>query len=255
MNLGPKLSALLAVGILAGAATARADAVFNFDAYAVETPTTNTAAFAEPINTATGLTVASPSGLTATYIDGAAAAGGTASCDPNAGECGYLIRDPNELDAGTTHPRFGFTFNTDYVALGFGHDPLDINFSSAVSSFSAPFALRFDDTGLIVSFYLNGTEVYSNLYAETGVPSGLEIDGISPHEFEEGTIAYSGALFNEVVVQAPVTTYYPNGVGHPPTLNGPVSFTLGDVTVPEPSSLALFAVGVVPLLLRRRRAR
>jgi hypothetical protein len=221
--------AVCAACLLGAAEPARAHALFNFDGYALNT------------QVAPSLTLGAAGGLQATFMDSAS----PITCDPIPGECGYLVRDPLETEVvnGVTQYRFDFTFTQHLVALGFGRDALEIDFNRRVSYFTAPFALRFPDS-LDATFLLDGNEIAAANYS-AAVPPG--------HEFEEGVVSYYGALFNSVILQTPITTYYPNGQGNPPTIVNHVSLTLGEVEVPEPATATLLLAAMAGMGLRRRR--
>jgi hypothetical protein len=117
-------------------------------------------------------------------------------------------------------------------------ETLTISFNQAIQAFSSFFARDVTSQvgDLVLTAYANGKEVGS-----------LSDQGTIPHsgEFAQGTIDFSGALFNEITLQD----------------NTAPNFAVADLTatyspgqpLPEPASLGVLGFGLAAMVLRRKR--
>jgi hypothetical protein len=159
------------------------------------------------------------------------------------------------LNTGTS---FSFSEN---VLISESAESLDITFSQPLSSFTADFATEtaafaFDgtppgpsDTGTLdltaLSGGLTGTTVGSTSATATTVADDSALAG---YTFPEGTISFSGATFDSLIL---------SDSSDPAFALGSFQVTTAPQTsVPEPAPLALFGAGLAALALigyRRRR--
>lgn len=144
-------------------------------------------------------------------------------------------QDPLLDPAFVVIPSTGFLTFPENVLAGvnpFGTLELDITFSQSLTSFTADFATDgfgpLDVTALQGG--LGGTSVGSN--AATGTVSG---DPNFP--FPEGTITFTGASFDTLILTDPIDPGF--ALGSFSVTTAPVT-----TTVPEPASLALLGLGL-----------
>jgi len=115
--------------------------------------------------------------------------------------------------------------------------PLDISFSTNLQSISLNFGL--DDTGSLTLTAYEGLTPVGTVTVAGSIPPGISVP--------EGFLMFDGATFNSVVISSTTASDSLFGVG-----NIDVSSA---VTMPEPGTLALLAVGLFGLLILCERVR
>ena len=118
-------------------------------------------------------------------------------------------------------------------------ETLTITFNQAVQDFSAFFARDIDspDGDFVLTAYADGTEVGTTSSAGTVVST-----------FPQGTITFSGQLFNEITLADDTA---PNFA----VASLSVDYQPGQQlsAVPEPASIGVFGTGIIAMALRRTR--
>jgi len=179
---------------------------------------------------------ASSAQATTFNLDGVAAGTGTPLTLTSDGISATLssAADPGGFDIALSF----FSFTSGNVILTPGPAgacclALDIKFSQTMTSFSAPFGT--DGLGpLALLAELSGASIGGT--TAVGMVTG-------DFNFPEGTISFSGAAFDQIVLSDSTDPYFAIG-----------SFAAaGPTNVPEPNTLALFGLGLVGVGLSRRR--
>jgi hypothetical protein len=137
------------------------------------------------------------------------------------------------------YPNLGFvTIPGNFLGLGPTAPnglPLDIGFSSNVDSISFNFGLD-DDTGILTLTAYEGLTPVGTVTVAGTIPPGMSVG--------EGSLTFSGATFNSVILSASTDGFNDFGVGN---------IDVGTMAVPEPGTLGLLAAGLVGLIARSRK--
>lgn len=173
----------------------------------------------QPIGTETPFTLVS-SGLSATFA-------GSSGVDPGA----FGISSNFQTPTGFQYQLMNGDFLTIGSAFGASGSALTITFSAAVTDFTLNFAL--DDP-----FNLS-TLTFETNASETGSASGALTSGF---RYPEGTLSFAGGPFTSITFHSDALDFQIDN------LHATIA------AVPEPETVMLFAIGVVAIALRRRRA-
>jgi hypothetical protein len=189
------------------AGVARADSLFDFNS--------------APVGTATTFS-ATNNGLTATFSSPAV-------------PVGFVVQS----SLGSLAPPLDGNVLADSGNLGDQNIPLDIAFSSNLTSVSLAFALdTLNPTGTIFLAAFEGGLVVGSASATASVPSGFI--------FPQGSIAFVGSAFDSIELTSSAPAFAINDV------DAVVGST---VAAPEPNSLILLGMGLLGLLALTARGK
>jgi hypothetical protein len=173
----------------------------------------------QPIFTETPFTLVS-SGVSATFA-------GPAGVDPGA----FGISSNFATPTGFQYRTMNGDFLTIGSAFGASGSELTITFSAPITAFALNFALDDPANASTLSFVTNALG--------SGNGSGALTSGF---RYPEGVLSYAGGPFTSITFQSDAIDFQIDNL----------QATIA--AVPEPETMMLFAVGIVAIALRRRRA-
>jgi len=189
------------------AGVARADSTFDFNSVPLGTPPGTATAFSATNN-----------GLTATF---------SSSADPG----GFVVGSPGPLA-----PPLDGNVLYDTGNAGDANIPLDIAFSSNLTSLSLAFAVDGTSSFLLTAF--EGGVAVGSVSATGSVPAGFL--------FPQGSIVFVGSAFDSIELSSSAPAFAIND------LDAVVAPT---VSAPEPNSLILLGMGILGLLALTARGK